>query len=408
MNRTHLTKAAIAALPSPAEGSVSYQDATVRALYLRCSATGARTWNVFKWSRAQRKPLRVSLGPYPSIGVDLARRKATEIATAIDQGRDPVDEKRETFAVPTLGSLSADYAQRLRAMGRRHPQYLHQIVCLGFSDWLSRRANTITQREVSARHDEIALQRGTVAASRAVKALRTLFRYAEIDLGLELRNVGRSVRIQDSKPRGRWMSIDEERKLHTVLEAESELAKDYVNLLLLTGARRDNVAGMRWADVDLNSASWTIPAAAAKAGSAMQVPLLDQTVSILKRRKATCGSTEFVFPSRGKTKRLVEVWYLFERIKARAALLDLGMDWRVADPKALLATVDEQLREGKGLVGLTIHDLRRTVAVKLVSAGASLPVVAAALGHKNLKTTQQVYALATQLDVRAALQRATM
>lgn len=119
MNRTHLTKAAIAALPVPTEDSVSYQDATVSALYLRCSATGARTWNVFKWSRAQRKPLRVSLGPYPSIGVDLARRKALEIATAIDQGRDPVAEKRETFADAYAGI--AVYCLRAAVKGDGSP-----------------------------------------------------------------------------------------------------------------------------------------------------------------------------------------------------------------------------------------------------------------------------------------------
>lgn len=406
MNRKHFTKAVIAALPRPAAGAVAYQDTTVGALYLRCSSTGSQTWSVFKWSRAQRKPLRVALGPYPSIGVDLARRKALEITTAIDQGRDPVAEKRDTFAVPTLGVVSTAYATRLRAMSRRHPEYLHTIVRISFPDWLTRRLNTITQREISTRHDEIALKRGTVAASRSVKALRSLYRYAEIDLGLEMRNAARSIRIQDSRPRSRYMTIDEELKLRTVLETESDLARDYIHLLLLTGARRDNVAGLRWADVDFENALWTIPATVAKAGSAIQVPLPTQALELLHRRKRTCGSTEFVFPSRGKSGRLVEVWYLFERVKARTALLDLGMDWRVADPKALLATVAPKTAEGKGLAGLTIHDLRRTVAVKLVSSGASLPIVAAALGHKSLKTTLQVYALATQLDVRAALQRA--
>ena len=404
MERVHFTKASIEALPVPQTGAVSYHDKSVSALYLRISATGARTWGVFKWSRAQRRPHRVALGPYPSIGVDLARRKATEAVAAIDQGRDLAAEKRKVYSMPTLGELSTDYAARLKAIGRRHPQYLHDIIRLSFPDWLNRRVNDLSQREVSKRHDEVALKRGNVAASRAIKGLRTLFRYAEVDLGLDIRNVARSVRVQDSKPRGRFLSKAEEQKLMTVLEAESQLVKDYIHLLLLTGARRDNVAGMRWADVNLDEAIWTIPSKVAKAGSAIVVPLLPDAIVILNRRKDECGSAQWVFPSRGKKGRLGEVWFMFRRLKARAALLDLGMDWRTPEPVPLLATV-AAAAEGKGFADLTVHDLRRTVAVKLVSAGASLPVVAAALGHKNLKTTQQVYALATQLDVRAAMER---
>lgn len=405
MERVHFTKAAIEALPDPSTGAVSYQDKTIGALYLRISSTGAKTWSVFKWSRAQRRPHRVALGPYPSVGVDLARRRATETIAAIDQGRDLAAEKRKVFNVPTLGELSIDYASRLKALGRRHPHYLHDIVRLSFPDWLSRRVNDLAQREVSKRHDDVALERGIVAAARAIKALRTLLRYAEVDLGVDVRNVARSVRVQDSKPRGRYLSSAEEKKLLTVLDAESQLVQDYFHLLLLTGARRDNVAGMRWADVNLDEETWTIPSNAAKAGSAIMVPLLPEAVAILMQRKKDCGSAQWVFPSRGKRGRLGEVWFMFRRLKARAALLDLGMDWCTPEPVPLLATVPAETSEGKGLGDLTVHDLRRTVAVKLVSAGASLPVVAAALGHKNLKTTQQVYALATQLDVRAAMER---
>jgi integrase len=80
------------------------------------------------------------------------------------------------------------------------------------------------------------------------------------------------------------------------------------------------------------------------------------------------------------------------------------LDWRCDKPHDAIDAIPENIRVG--LRDLTIHDLRRTVAVRLVSAGASLPVIGAALGHRNLKTTQQVYALATRDDVRAAMERA--
>lgn len=405
MKRTHLTKASIEAIPLPATGAISLQDDTARGLYLRISATGARTWSVFKWNRALRKPQRVALGPYPSIGVDYARRKATEVIAALEQGRDLAAEKREKFAMPTLGEISAAYALRLKAIGRRHPNYLHNTVRLSYSDWLNRRINTITQREVSERHDHIALNRGVVAASRGVKALRTLFIHAEIDLALDVKNVARPVRVQDSKVRSRYLSPDEERKLLTVITAEPLHVQDYVKLLLLTGARRDNVAGMRWCDICWKANTWTIKAAFAKAGNDIMIPLLPEAVTLLEERQRTCGSSVYAFPSRGKTGRLVELWAMFYRVKARAILFDLGLDWHVEKPQEVIATLPPKEIAGKGIGNVTIHDLRRTVAVKLVSSGASLPVIAAALGHKNLKTTQQVYALATQPDVRKAMER---
>jgi integrase len=404
MKTTNFTKASIDQLAPPLVGSVSIRDAKVQGLYLRVSASGARTWNVFKWCRARRRPLRMSLGPYPSIGVDQARRKATEIIAAIDQGRDVIAEREERFEYPTLGELSLAYSKRLKATEHRHTQYLHTLVLLSFKDWLNRRVNTITQREVSERHDDIAAKRGAIAASRAVKALRTLYNHAERDMGLQVRNIARSVRVKDSRPRGRYLSKDEEAKLLTVLEAESRDVRDYIRLLMLTGARRDNVAGLRWEDVNWREELWRIPPGLAKAGSAIDVPLVAEALDILKRRFAEHEKSTYCFPSRGKCGRLREVWYMFNRLKARAILFDAGLNWRTEKPIDAL----EEVPEGKriGLRDLTIHDLRRTVGVRLVGAGASLPVIGAALGHRNLKTTQQVYALATREDVRAAMEKA--
>jgi integrase len=408
MNKLHFTKASIDALPVPDSGAVTYGDTKVQPLNLRVSSTGARTWNVLKWNRVTRRPKRISIGPYPSVGVEMARRRAVEIITALDQGRDPVAEREAHFSYPTLGELSEGYAKRLTAAGCRHPQYLDYLVRLGLKDWLGRRINTLTQREISERHDRTALERGRVSAARTVKALRTLFNHADRDLGLPLRNAARAVRVKDSQPRGRFMSAAEERKLLAVLPAESQDAQDYIRLLMLTGARRDNVAGLRWADVDWIEQTWTIPAGDAKAGSPIIVPLLPAAVEILERRRLALGEdATYCFPTRAADGRLKEVWFIWARIKARAVLLDAGLDWRHPKPRELLAAAPaEAAKNAHGLRDLTIHDLRRTVAVRMVSAGASLPVIAAALGHKNLKTTQQVYALATQQDVRAAMAKA--
>ena len=139
MNRLNFTKASIDALPLPDVGAVTYGDAKVQPLNLRVSSTGARTWNVLKWNRVTRRPKRISIGPYPSVGVEMARRRAQEIIAALDQGRDPVAEREAKFGYPTLGELSESYSKRLTVMGARRPDYLDYLVRLGLKDWMNRR-----------------------------------------------------------------------------------------------------------------------------------------------------------------------------------------------------------------------------------------------------------------------------
>jgi len=157
---------------------------------------------------------------------------------------------------------------------------------------------------------------------------------------------------------------------------EDELFRDFFSVTLYTGARRWNVLSMRWADVDLESATWVIPAADFKTRRPMHVVLSIEALEILKRRKQH-AVTEWVFPSRGKKGHLVE-------------------------PK----TAWERLRERSGLKDLRIHDLRRTLGSWQAAGGSSLPVIGKSLGHTQASTTQ-IYARLDLEDVRLSVAKAT-
>ena len=153
--------------------------------------------------------------------------------------------------------------------------------------------------------------------------------------------------------------------------------QDFFLLALLTGARRGNVASMRWDDVDPTWKLWRIPGEVAKGGQPIVVPLVDAALAILTRRKATANGNPWVFPSYGKSGHIVEVKGAWKRILTAAGLSDVRP-----------------------------HDLRRTLGSWQAIGGASLPIIGRSLGHSQPATTQ-VYAR-LQLDpVRASVTAAT-
>ena len=145
----------------------------------------------------------------------------------------------------------------------------------------------------------------------------------------------------------------------------------WVQTLLLTAQRRSEVASMRWADIDLDNATWTLSAGDTKAKRAHLVPLPSQVMEILR---AMPEIGEYVFsttangPIRGfaKSKRLLDKW-LDSKGKG------LSEPWR-------------------------FHDLRRSAATHMVRLGIPELVVSRVLNHAVQGVTGKHYALHSYAD----------
>ena len=90
-NKFNFTKSEIDALPIPETGKRdTYHDTKTKGLQLRVTHTGIKTFSVFK--RAKRgNPERITLGRYPEMTIDQARRKTMEICLAISEGSNPAE-----------------------------------------------------------------------------------------------------------------------------------------------------------------------------------------------------------------------------------------------------------------------------------------------------------------------------
>lgn len=146
-----------------------------------------------------------------------------------------------------------------------------------------------------------------------------------------------------AESRDRILSVSEVRELWRRTEAEPYWGP-FFRLLLLTGQRRSEVAGMQWKELDLVAKVWTIPKERTKNGRAHKVPLSPQAMMIINSRPPFIGQN----PSG------------FSKAKAR-----VGGEWR-------------------------IHDLRRTVATGLEELGVDPVVIEAVLNHSK-KGVRAVY-----------------
>jgi len=134
---------------------------------------------------------------------------------------------------------------------------------------------------------------------------------------------------------------------------------------------------MRWENISLDRLEWAIPAGETKNGEPNTVPLCSYAVDLLERRQGS-SLGPWVFPNMADTGPMYE---------PRRA-------WR-------------RFRVDAGIPDVTIHDLRRTLGSWMAITGASLPVMARALGHKmEQHSVTGIYARLNNHQVREAVEKA--
>lgn len=371
MTKTILTAAAIERLPLPVSGETWTGDAKVNGLFVKCTPTG-RGFYFYRHSPAINRSIKKKLGNVGEMSLTAARLAAEGLIPSLTTAPAP-----KVKIVPTISEVARLYEQHLEAQGRRCTSYATDEVNRSWPKLKNRRLDDVTVVELAEEHNLIATTRGRVAAARAIKVMRTIYHYADSIELYEGRNPAKRVKVRDSAKRAVFLLPDEQGVLVRVLESmyhPTNDIHDYFKLLLLTGARRSNVAGMRYADI--KGDVWTIPAEESKNGLPLEVVLVAEALTIINGRK---GESPWVFPSpKASCGHLVEPYFWLEEVRARMAELGVTKHFY-------------------------IHDLRRTFATNMTARGASLTVVGKALGHSGALASTGVYARVSTDTVREAL-----
>jgi integrase len=209
-----------------------------------------------------------------------------------------------------------------------------------------------------------------VMANRVLATIKPLFSFA-IDRGLiEVSPCDRVKPPAVEKSRDRVLSDDELRVVWLAAEEQGWPFGTLVQLLILTGARRDELAGASWREFDRDERLWTLPRHRAKNDREHPLPLADQAMRILDGLPHIAGKAELVFTTNGASS--ITGW---SRSKRRLDGLVLAVMQREAAGRG------EDLNRVVQLPQWTRHDLRRTVASGMARLGVSLPVIERVLNH---------------------------
>lgn len=373
VEKARLTKSSIAHLETPptTNGKPSvrwlYCDRTPR-LAVCVRSTGTKAW--YWIGRFDGRMLRYKLGGFPEVTPEQARQMAMGVSAQAASGEDPRADRRKERTGDTLLQLFDRYLAQVSKPHKRTWAQDRQIFDCYCKPLRSRRAGSLTRDDIRGFHVRLG-SKVPISANRVLSLLMAVFDFGNIEP-----NPAKGVKRFPETERERFLSPSELPRFLDALRYERPRYQDYFTLLLFTGCRSANLAQMRWRELDLDSAVWTVPGEKFKNGKPAQIYLCQAALEILRRRKAEAKG-EWVFPGRPGNKvpymrRPTKPW---ERVCERAELEDI-----------------------------TPHDLRRSLGSWAAAGGESLLTIGKILGHADLSSTQ-IYARLSLDSVKSAVDK---
>jgi integrase len=364
--RKTLTAAMVSRTRPPPTGRVEILDTVVPQMALRVTANGAKSY-VLR-TRVDGDQFRWTIGDATAWDLKAAREEASEVLRKCKRGIDPREERREqrretAAAEGRRFDRVVDLFMRRYASKNRSALLTRRI----FDNhvlprWRDKQIDEITRAEVVELLDAVEDGAGLYAANRTLATVRKLFNWALAERAMiDTTPIIPGMARKGEKSRERYLSAEE---VGLVWHAAGELSYPFgpfVQLLLATGQRRSEVAGMRWTDLDLEGeVLWTLPADATKAGREHAVPLSDLALGVI--REVPRVSEDYVFTTRGdrpisgfgKAKEKIDKEILEQREEPLP-------DWRFHDLRRTMAThMEDTLGIAPHIVGAVLnHDPKR-------------------------------------------------
>lgn len=331
-----------------------------------------------------RSPIRRAIGLHGRITVEQARRTCRDWLELLHRGGDPNEARRQAQEEERRAALTradqrvATVVDKLcsRKLKQQRRGYVVERIIRRdlLPHWQDRLITDLTHRDVREVIERV-VERGKMTyAHRVFDAARALFGFAlEHDL-IEYNPCDRLKRHQLCGPhrqRERTLSNDELRALVRAGERLSYPVGPLYLMLTLTGARLNEVAGMRFSEIDWERKTWTVPASRFKSGQQHQVPLTADMLKALtalprfKHGDACFSSTFGATPTNGAAKMKAKIdRHMLRTLKALARL-------RGDDPAQVT------------LAPFVNHDIRRTVRTALSALQIPDHICEQVIGHSR-------------------------
>lgn len=366
MSRVHLSLAFVKSATCPAGlKKIDFFDRNQRGFMLEVRCSGGKTYYQ-RYTDERGRERQFKIGPADILSLSAARRKGRQVQAEALVGDDPQNRRIEMRAIPTLAELVRDrYLPHVKSYKRswctdETVLRIHILPVLG-SQYIDQiRAEQIAALVGRMREKDYA----TGTTNRVVIVLRHIFNLArKWRVPGITENPTTGINLAPDVNRERFLSLEEAQRLVVSIEQdENTVAAKAIMLLLLTGARRNEITQAKWEHLDWDQKSLLVPLS--KSGKPRTISLNGAAVALLQAIRPIDGC-EYIFPSPVTLRPSPSLYFPWQRIRVRAGLPDLRL-----------------------------HDLRHSFASFLVNRGVSLYVVQGLLGHGHTRYTQRYAHLA--------------
>jgi integrase len=348
-----------AACPEGAE-KINFFDSRQRGFLVEIRASGRKTYyQRFRDERGRERQFKI--GRADIVTMEQARRKGRSVFARAILGEDSQQRREELRAIPTLEAFVRDryipFVATYKRSWRTDETILrhHALPQLG----------KLALDEIKAEHivDVVARMKAKGLAASTANRVLVILRYI-YNLAIKWRMPGiasnptTGIELGPEIQRNRYLTKEEAQVLSAAIaNDENRTAANAIMLLLLTGARRNEITQARWEHVFWDERKLRVPIA--KSGKPRWISLSASAIGLL-RSIPRCAGNDYIFPAPTTGRPSPSLWFPWKRIRDRAGLGDVRL-----------------------------HDLRHSFASFLVNEGVSLYVVQGLLGHANAKTTQR-------------------
>jgi integrase len=344
----------------PGRRKVDYFDETQRGFMLEVRCSGGKTFYQ-RYTDERGRERQYKIGPADVLTLEQARRKARQVVAEALLGADPQQKRREARTVPRLDQFAHE----------RYLPYVRTYKNSWQTDETILRIHILPKLGpfvLDAIKPEVVLNlidhmRGEGYASGTINRVIVILRYIynlarkwKVPGGTD--NPAAGLSAGPEVQRNRFLTEEEAEALVRSIHAdENQTAARAIMLLLLTGARRNEITFAKWDYIDWKHKTLLVPKS--KSGRARVIALNHSAVALLSLTPRDAGNS-YVFPSPVNGRPSASLYFPWDRIRKRAGLADVRL-----------------------------HDLRHSFASFLVNRGVSLYVVQGLLGHLHARTTQR-------------------